>query len=59
MKLGRLNPNGAKPDLAQPTPPDFLNDHAKVEWGRIVSTLFRAGLMTELDKSVLAAYFCW
>jgi len=54
--LGRLNPNEAKPDLAQPTPPDFLNDHAKVEWGRIVGTLFRAGLMTELDRSVLAAY---
>ena len=54
--LGRLNPNEATPDLAQPTPPDFLNDHAKVEWGRIVGTLFRAGLMTELDRSVLAAY---
>ena len=54
--LGRLNPNESKPDLAQPTPPDFLNDHAKVEWGRIVGTLFRGGLMTELDRSVLAAY---
>ena len=52
----KLNANEAKLDLAQPTPPDFLNDHAKVEWGRIVGTLFRAGLMTELDRSVLAAY---
>ena len=57
--LGRLNPNEGKPDLAQPMPPDFLNDHAKVEWGRIVGTLFIAGLMTELDRSVLAAYSCW
>jgi hypothetical protein len=40
----KLNANEAKPDLAQPTPPDFLNDHAKVEWGRIVGTLFRTGL---------------
>ena len=52
----KLNTNEAKPDLAQPSPPDFLNDHAKVEWGRIIGTLFRTGLMTELDRSVLAAY---
>ena len=52
----KLNANEANPDLAQPTPPDFLNNHAKVEWGRIVGRLFRAGLMTELDRSVLAAY---
>ena len=52
----KLNPNQAKPDLAQPTRPDFLNGHAKFEWNRIVGTLFRAGLMTELDRRVLAAY---
>lgn len=51
-----LNKKEAKPDLAQPTPPSFLNDDAKVEWGRVVGTLFKAGLMTELDRAVLAAY---
>lgn len=52
----KLNPHEAKPKLAQPTPPDFLNDHAKGEWHRIVGTLFCNGLMTALDRSVLAAY---
>ena len=52
----KLNPNEAKPELAQPSPPDFLNERAKEEWDRVVGTLFRTGLMTELDRSVLAAY---
>lgn len=51
-----MNKKEAKPDLARPTPPSFLNDDAKVEWGRVVGTLFKAGLMTELDRAVLAAY---
>ena len=51
-----LNKNEAKPDLAQPTPPEFLNTDAKVEWGRVVGTLYKAGLMTELDRAALAAY---
>jgi P27 family predicted phage terminase small subunit len=42
--------------LAEPTPPSFLSDEAKVEWGRVVSTLYRAGLMTEIDRAALAAY---
>lgn len=41
---------------AEPTPPSFLSDEAKVEWGRVVGTLFRVGLMTELDRAALAAY---
>ena len=52
----KLNPHEAKPDLTQPSSPDFLNEHAKNEWDRVVGTLFRTGLMTELDRSVLAAY---
>lgn len=51
-----LNKKEAKPDLSIPTPPPFLNDDAKVEWGRVVDVLFRAGLMTELDRAALAAY---
>ena len=43
-------------DLAQPSPPPFLNDYAKVEWGRVVGSLFEAGLMTEVDRAALAAY---
>lgn len=51
-----LNKKEAKLGLAEPTPPEFLNTDAKVEWGRVVGTLYRAGLMTELDRAVLAAY---
>lgn len=39
-----------------PTPPDFLSDEAKVEWGRVIDTLYNVGLMTELDRAALAAY---
>lgn len=46
----------AKVALAEPTPPPFLCDDAKVEWGRVCSTLHGAGLMTELDRAALAAY---
>ena len=42
--------------LSEPTPPTFLSDEAKVEWGRVVGTLFRVGLMTEIDRAALAAY---
>ena len=42
--------------LSEPTPPAFLCDDAKVEWGRVCSALFSAGLMTELDRAALSAY---
>jgi P27 family predicted phage terminase small subunit len=42
--------------LSEPTPPSFLCDDAKVEWGRVCSVLYAAGLMTELDRAALAAY---
>lgn len=42
--------------LSEPTPPAFLCDDAKVEWGRVCSALYSAGLMTELDRAALAAY---
>lgn len=43
-------------DPSQPTPPPFLNDDAKVEWGRVSGILYEAGVLTEIDRSVLAAY---
>lgn len=63
LKLVRGNPgkralpkNEAKLALAEPTPPAFLCDDAKVEWGRVCSVLFSAGLMTEMDRAALGAY---
>lgn len=46
----------AKVAISEPQPPAFLCDDAKVEWGRVVSVLYAAGLMTELDRAALAAY---
>lgn len=51
-----MNKAEAQVALAQPTPPAFLCDDAKVEWGRVVDKLYSAGLMTDLDRAVLAAY---
>lgn len=63
LKLVKGNP-GKRPmnqreavlALAEPSPPPFLCDDAKVEWGRVCSVLFSAGLMTEIDRAALAAY---
>jgi len=51
-----MNAKEARPDLSRPAPPTFLSDDAKVEWGRVIDTLYQVGLMTELDRAVLAAY---
>lgn len=51
-----LPKNEAIVALAEPTPPPFLCDDAKVEWGRVCSALYAAGLMTDLDRAALAAY---
>lgn len=63
LKLVKGNPGKralpkreAKIALAEPQPPTFLSDDAKVEWGRVCAALYRAGLMTELDRAALAAY---
>ena len=63
LKLVQGNPgkralpkNEAVVALSEPTPPAFLCDDAKVEWGRVCSALYAAGLMTELDRAALAAY---
>lgn len=51
-----LNKREAKLAPARPMPPEFLCDDAKVEWGRVIETLFTAGLITTLDAAALAAY---
>lgn len=51
-----MNKAEAQVALAQPNPPAFLCDDAKVEWGRVIDKLYSAGLMTDLDRAVLAAY---
>lgn len=51
-----MNADEPKFQLSKPNPPAHLNDDAKAEWRRVVTVLFNAGLMTEMDRAALAAY---
>ena len=51
-----LNKAEAMPEPDLPMPPPHLNDEAKVEWGRVANELYKVGLLTGLDRAVLAAY---
>jgi P27 family predicted phage terminase small subunit len=51
--LNHLEP---KPRLAIPTCPAHLQPTAKAEWKRLAQQLHHLGVLTELDRSVLAAY---
>jgi P27 family predicted phage terminase small subunit len=51
-----LNQNEPQPEKAIPTVPAHLSDVAKVEWGRIANELHDLGMLTRLDRAVLAAY---
>ena len=55
---GRYPLNEAEPKFALsiPTPPPELSDDAKMEWGRVSERLYRAGILTEVDRGALAAY---
>lgn len=52
----KLNEDEPKPDLSLPMPPPHLSDDAKVEWGRVSEELYRIGLLSDIDRSALAAY---
>ncbi len=51
-------PNRKEPDLHVKIPscPPHLDDDAKKEWKRVSRVLKSIGLITDLDRSVLAAY---
>jgi P27 family predicted phage terminase small subunit len=51
-----LNENEPEFEPAMPSPPPHLSDEAKVEWGRVSELLYNAGLLTKVDRAVLAAY---
>jgi P27 family predicted phage terminase small subunit len=51
--LNQLEP---KPRLAIPTCPAHLQPSAKAEWKRLARQLHQLGVVTELDRSVIAAY---
>jgi P27 family predicted phage terminase small subunit len=41
---------------ALPSPPEHLSADARAEWSRVAEELFRAGLLTGVDRAALAAY---
>ena len=51
-----LNTKEPSPPSALPSPPTHLNDEAKVEWDRVAEDLYRIGILTNIDRAVLAAY---
>ena len=51
-----MNAAEPKPARALPMPPPELSDGAKVEWGRVASTLSGLGILSEIDRAALAAY---
>lgn len=63
LKILNGNPGKRPLNQAEPAPavgipdcPDHLTDLAKAEWARISKELVALGLLTQLDRSALAAY---
>jgi len=51
-----LNADEAKPAVQIPDPPEVLKDEALREWKRVTVLLAEVGLMTQLDRAVVAGY---
>jgi len=45
-----------RPEAKPPTCPQHLSPSAKAEWKRLVHELYDLGILTNLDRSTLAAY---
>jgi P27 family predicted phage terminase small subunit len=52
----RLNDAEPRPSSRAPTCPACLGDEARKEWKRLVAELAELGLLTRLDRGLLAAY---
>lgn len=51
-----LNLREPKPVVAMPTCPAHLNSTAKAEWKRLAHELHAIGILTRLDRAILAGY---
>ncbi len=49
-------PKNPMPEPSIPSCPNWLGREAKREWKRIKTHLFKLGLLTQIDRSALAAY---
>jgi phage terminase small subunit len=56
--LGKRAWNHAEPTPPEATPdcPEQLSDEARADWHRLVDTLVRMGVITIVDRAVLAVY---
>jgi hypothetical protein len=52
----QLNQREPDPEPSIPSCPQHLNKVARREWRRVTKQLFALGLVTQLDRSALAAY---
>ena len=52
----RINGHEPRPPGDKPTCPSYLTPTAKAEWKRIAGILHEIGLLTRIDRTVLAAY---
>lgn len=51
-----LNHAEPRPDVSLPSCPKHLDDVATAEWVRITPELLKLGLLSQVDRSALAAY---
>lgn len=56
LPLAQLDDGPIRPDVAVPKCPEQLSDEAKAEWRRITKHLLKLGLISHIDRAVLAAY---
>ena len=52
----RINGREPKPPGSLPDCPEHLSDTAREEWHRIAGSLNKIGLLTQVDRSTMAAY---
>jgi P27 family predicted phage terminase small subunit len=55
-RTSRLNPREPYIPAAEPPAPPHLSEAAMAEWARLVPQLAHAGIVTPLDRGVLAGY---
>ena len=55
-RYANTNPHEARPSVEMPQCPSHLSKEAKKEWRRTSKLLLELGLLTQIDRSMLAAY---
>jgi P27 family predicted phage terminase small subunit len=56
VRPNRINKAEAALPAVLPDPPDHLGAEAREEWGRVATDLHAVGLLTKIDRAILAEY---